>query len=286
MLFLQSVRLAADRPHVWVYGAGWSWDWLWPKAPAWSGFSVTTESAWKQISTQVALTARTCQWGMLNASRNKTRQTGPATCPSLIYSVHSFTLFSPPPSVSFIQPHGQQVRSLSTPGERQIPEEECNKALSLAFCPSLSFSLSVCVCAVAGWAVLQSLPNKLVHTQRKQTMPINPWDIDSTDSTDFGFFLESDWTVDTVQNLCCDFLSLIVISKKWFNLWLHEKCSIRCSKCLWHHVVHRKCVCNCLFLENATAKLGQACRWCMLCILHYGNFISKLFFFINTEWDG
>lgn len=63
MLFLQSVRLAADRPHVWV-----SWDWLWPKAAAWSGFSFTTKSAWKQISSQVALTARTCQWGMLDAS--------------------------------------------------------------------------------------------------------------------------------------------------------------------------------------------------------------------------
>lgn len=94
MLFLQSVRLAADRPHVWV-SWGWGWGWLWPKAAAWSGLSVTTESAWKQIRTQVALTARTCQWGMLGASANKTRQTSPTPCPSLVYSAHSFTLFFP-----------------------------------------------------------------------------------------------------------------------------------------------------------------------------------------------
>ena len=193
MLFLQSVRFAADRPHVWVSGAGWGWDWLWPKAAAWrSGFSAGTKSVWKQISTQVALTARTCQWGMLGASGNKTRQTSPTSCSSLVYSVHSFTL----PFLSLIQQCGQQVHSLSPPGGKQIPEEECNKALSLSLCLSLTLSLwvcvCVCVCAVAGrWAVLQSLPNKLVYTHTGKTDNANQ-SLQDTSSTDVGFFLQSD----------------------------------------------------------------------------------------------
>lgn len=118
---------------------------------------------------------------------NKTHQTSPTTCPPLIYSVHSFTPFI---LVYFIQQCGQQVRSLGTPGERQIPEEECNKALSL--CPALSFSLSlsVCVCAVEGrWAVLQSLPNKLVYTHKGKADSANQslWD---TGCSDFGFVLK------------------------------------------------------------------------------------------------
>lgn len=154
MLFLQSVRLAADGPHVCLNG-----DWLWSKAAAWSGCSVTTKSAWKRISTQVAPMARTCQWGMLDASGDRTRQMGPAACPSLTYSVHSF---APLILGRFIQQCGQQVRSLSTPGEKQFLEEECNKALCL--CPlTLSPWVCVCVCAEEGrWAVLQSSPNKLV----------------------------------------------------------------------------------------------------------------------------
>lgn len=71
MLFLQSVRFTADRPHGWVSGAGWGRRCLWPKARARrSGSSATTESVWKQISTQVAPMARTCQRGMLDASGN------------------------------------------------------------------------------------------------------------------------------------------------------------------------------------------------------------------------
>lgn len=71
MLFLQSVRFTADRPHGWVSGVGWGRHCLRPKARARrSGSSATTESVWKQISTQVAPMARTCQQGMLDASGN------------------------------------------------------------------------------------------------------------------------------------------------------------------------------------------------------------------------
>lgn len=90
--------------------------------------------------------------------------------------------------VSLIQQCGQQVLSLSPPGEKQIPEEECNKAPSLSVCPSLP--LSKCVCAVTGrWAVLQSLPNKLVHThtQGKQTMTINLCKIQAVQALDSSF---------------------------------------------------------------------------------------------------
>lgn len=143
MLFLQSVRLAADRPHVWVSGAGWSWDWLWdwlwPNAcAAWSGFPAW-KSVWKQISTQVALTARTCQWGMLNASANKTRQTSPTSCSSLIYTVHSFTPFF-------------QSRSFSSVGSRSFPSAPLGRSKSLRRSVTrLSLSLTFCLCVCSNW---------------------------------------------------------------------------------------------------------------------------------------
>lgn len=209
MSFLQPVRLAADRPHVWVSGAGWSWKWLCPNAAAWSSFSVTTKSAWKQISTQVAPTARTCQWGMLDASGNKTRQTSPTTCPSLICPVHSFTLFFP--SLSFGSMGSRSVPS--APLGRSKSLRRSVTRLSLSLCPSLSLSLwlSVSVCAVAGrWAVLQSLPNKLVntHTHRKQTMPINLCEIQAVQTLDSS---SSQTCPRIIQNLV---LTLIVITKK------------------------------------------------------------------------
>lgn len=78
-----------------------------------------------------------------------------------ILSIHWPPAFIP---VCFIQQRGQQVRSLSTPGEKQIPQEECNKALSLC----------VSVCSVGErWAVLQSLPNKLVHTHKRKADSAN-----------------------------------------------------------------------------------------------------------------
>ena len=248
MLFLQPVRLAADRPHVWVSGADWSWDFLWPKAAAWSGFSVTTKSAWKQISTQVAPTARTCQWGMLDASgKTKPVKRVPLLCPSLVYSVHSFPLFFP--FLSFSS-RGQQVHSLSTPGEKQIPEEECNKALSLSLsvCPSLS--LSECVCAVAGrWAVLQSLPNKLVytHTEWKQTVLINLWEIQAVQTLDSSrLVLGSYWTAwmtHYVQNLTLSIPQIQPVATSW-KLSLFSQFDEVQSKEVWHSFS--------IFLENST----------------------------------
>ena len=187
MLFLQPVRLAADRPHVWVSGADWSWDFLWPKAAAWSGFSVTTKSAWKQISTQVAPTARTCQWGMLDASgKTKPVKRVPLLCPSLVYSVHSFPLFFP--FLSFSS-RGQQVHSLSTPGEKQIPEEECNKALSLSLSLCLSFPLSfrVCVCSSREMGSPPIFAKQTcIHTHRVKADSANQ-SLGDTGCSDFGF---------------------------------------------------------------------------------------------------
>lgn len=139
---------------------------------------------------------------MLDASGHKTRQKSPATCPSLIYPVHSFAPFI---LVYFIQQCGQQVRSLSTPGEKQIPEEECNKALSL--CPPLSLSECVCVCAVEGrWAVLQSLPNKLVFPTQKKSRQCSSISVQTLDPSLKSYFTtgkirSTNWPLCTVEKV-------------------------------------------------------------------------------------
>lgn len=138
---------------------------LWPKAAAsTSGSSVTTESVWMQISGQVAPTARTSQWGMLNASGHK-NPSNESRCPF----IHSF----PPGSLC-----EEQVCSLSPPGEQQIPRRSVTR---------LPLSVWVCVCAATGWWAVFA-KQTCTHREGRQTIQVALWD---TGCSEFGFFLQS-----------------------------------------------------------------------------------------------
>lgn len=92
----------------------------------------------------------------------KPHQTGPTICPSLIYSACSFPFFHPGLSHSAAWAAGLFPLH---PGEKQIPEEECNKA---PVSPSVS-------AVERRWAVFTK--HTCVHIKGRQTALINLWEI-------------------------------------------------------------------------------------------------------------